>query len=499
MVSTAIDPSAVARVVGIKTDFVNLRTGITFLPRHVAMIGQGNSAATYSTDKRRITSAAEAGSVYGFGSPIHLAARQLLPANGDGLGTIPVTVFPLEDDGSGVAAEGDIAVTGSPTGSGAFRVIVNSIRSEQFVVTADDDLDDIATKMTDAINAVLEMPIIATANTTPTEEAAEFEAKWAGESGNDIFVRVEGPTDIGVTFAVTQASGGLVNPDISGALDSIGSTWYTELVNCLNFDDTDALDAFSTFGEGRWGPLVRKPANAFAGYTGTTVATAQAVTDDRTTDRTNVLVAAPGSEELPLAVAARAVARIARVANSNPPRDYGSQRLSGLVPGDESVQWTYTQRDQAVKAGISTTELRDGGIVLADIITMFRPEGDPTPAYRYVVDIVKLQNTIFNLDLEFVQAKWDGAPLIPDDQPTINPEAKRPKDAKAAVAGIIDSLALNAILSDPETAKESIQANIDTQNPKRLNVAFTAQISGNTNIVSVDFNFGFFFGQPQAA
>ena len=499
MVSTAIDPSAVARVVGIKTDFVNLRPGIAFLPRHVAVIGQGNTASIYSTDKRRITSAAEAGSVYGFGSPIHLAAKQLLPANGDGVGTIPVTVFPLEDDGSGVAATGDVAVTGSPTGSGAFRVVVNNIQSEQFVVLATDGLDDIATKMTDAINAVIDMPIIATANTTTGEEAAEFAAKWAGLSGNDITVRVEGPSDIGVTFAVTQASGGLVNPDISGQLDSIGGTWYTEFVNCLNFDDTDALDAFSTFGEGRWGPLVRKPANAFAGYTGTTVATASTVTDARTTDRTNVVVAAPGSDDLPLAVAARAVARIARVANSNPARDYGSQRLTGLVPGDESDQWSYTQRDQAVKAGIATTELRDGELVLSDTVTMFRPTGQPNPAYRYVVDIVKLQNTVFNLDLEFVQPKWDGAPLIPDDQPTINPEAKRPKDAKSAVAGIIDSLALNAILSDPETAKETIQANIDTQNPKRLNVAFTAQISGNTNIVSVDFNFGFFFGQPQAA
>ena len=59
---------------------------------------------------------------------------------------------------------------------------------------------------------------------------------------------------------------------------------------------------------------------------------------------------------------------------------------------------------------------------------------------------------------------------------------------------MVDSLALNAIISDPETAKASIVATINSQNPKRLDVELTVQLSGNTNIISVDLNFGFFFG-----
>jgi hypothetical protein len=31
-------------------------------------------------------------------------------------------------------------------------------------------------------------------------------------------------------------------------------------------------------------------------------------------------------------------------------------------------------------------------------------------------------------------------------------------------------------------------------NPKRLDLTVTVQLSGNTNIVSVDLEFGFFFG-----
>ena len=133
---------------------------------------------------------------------------------------------------------------------------------------------------------------------------------------------------------------------------------------------------------------------------------------------------------------------------------------------------------------------------ISDVVTFYHPTGDPIPAYRFVCDVVKLQNIIFNLDLIFATAEWDGAPLIPDDQPTVNRSAKKPKTAKAAVAALTDSLALNAIISDGETAKASILAEINDQNPKRLDLSVTYQLSGNTNIISVDLNFGFFFGTP---
>jgi phage tail sheath gpL-like len=167
-----------------------------------------------------------------------------------------------------------------------------------------------------------------------------------------------------------------------------------------------------------------------------------------------------------------------------------------LVPGTDGEQWTYVDRDQAVKAGSSTIEVKDGVINLSDTVTFYHPDGDPIPAYRFVVDIIKLQNIIFNLDLEFATDKWDGAPLIPDDQPTVNRDAKKPKTAVAAVAAILDSLGLNAIISDPETAKANTFAEIDAGNPKRLNLVTTVQLSGNTNIKSIDLEFGFFFGTP---
>lgn len=491
--STAVDLSAVARVLGVKTEFVDLRSGgVVVLPQRIAVIAQGRSDSVYSLTKRRVTSAGEAGSVYGFGSPIHLAVRQLLPVNGDGVGTVPVTIYPLEDDANAEPAVAEITPTGSATETAAYSVTIGGIRSDRFVITTDDDIETICGKIADAVNSVVDMPVVADATATDVE----LTAKWAGESGNGITLEMDS-ADAGVDFALTPFSGGLVNPDIDGALAQFGEVWETFILNGLNAEDTDTLDALRTFGDGRWGALTRKPLVAFTGWTGTDINDAEDITDGRELDLTNSLIPAPGSRELPFVVAARALARIASMANNTPPHDYGSLRADGLEPGEDGEQWDYPTRDRAIKAGISTTIVRDSVITLQDIVTMYRPQAEPIPAYRYVVDIVKLQNVLFNIDLEFARPEWDGAPLIPDDDPTTERTAKKPKTARMAVGAITDNLALAAILSDPAFARANTVAKINPQNPKRLDLRVTVKLSGNTNILSVDLNFGFFFGTAQ--
>ena len=490
-ISSAVDASAVARVVGIKTAFKDLRNGgVLFLPQRIAVIGQGATAATYATTKRQVTSANEAANLYGYGSPVHLACKQLLPVNGDGVGTIPVTIYPMVDDGSGVASAGDITPSGAATEAAAYIVRVNNIDSEEFVISVGDTVAAMVTAMTAAINAVLDMPIIASDDTTEVGVAS----KWAGTSANDLAIEMVGSTTAGVSFAVTQPVGGLVNPDVGDALTQVGNVWETMVLNCLDIADTTTLDAYTTFGEGRWGALVRKPLVVLTGNTATSVTAATAISDARPTDRVNAQLVAPGSADLPFIVAARQLARIAAVANNNPPHDYGSQDATGLTPGADGDQWTFADRDSAIKKGSSSVEVKDGVVNISDVVTFYHPTGDPLPAYRYVVDIVKLQNIIFNLDLIFAASEWNGAPLLPDDQPTVNRTAKKPKAAVAAVCSLIDSLGLNAIISDPVAAKAATFAQINEQNPKRLDVSTTVQLSGNTNIISVDLNFGFFFG-----
>jgi phage tail sheath gpL-like len=370
-----IDASAVARVVGIETQFKDLRAGgVLFLPQRIAVIAQGRSSATYALTKFQITSAPQAGARYGYGSPIHLIARELLPENGDGVGTIPVTIYPLEDGYDAVAAAGTITPSGTQTKKAAYRVRIGGILSEAFVIDVSATVAARCAAITAAINAVLHMPMVATDNTT----SVGLVAKWAGESSNAIVVEVLGEA-LGTTFAIIQPTGGLVNPSVDDALDLVGNVWESMFLNALNSDDEEALDALQTFGEGRWGELVRKPFIAFVGNTDEDEADATAVTSTRSDDKVNCQLVGPGSVNMPFVVAARQLARIAKLANNNPPHDYGSQRATGLIPGDDSVQWDYTTRDTAVKAGCSTIEVKDGVVNISDVVTMYRPIGEPNP------------------------------------------------------------------------------------------------------------------------
>lgn len=490
-ISTAVSLGAVARVVGIKTQFVNTNVGgLANLPQRVALFGQGASASVFSTDKRQITSSQEAGTLYGFGSPLHLASLQLLPLNGDGLGSIPLTVFPLEDDVSGAPAVGNIATTGAGVKAGALQIVVNGIPSSEFVVEVGDTEVELSPKIIAAVNGVLSMPVIASTALT----SVDLTSKWDGTSANSLSIVITGATDTGAVFTVTQPVGGLVNPSITAALAQVGNVWETLVLNCLDVGDSATLDEFSTFGEGRWGTLTRKPLVVFTGHTLADPVDIVAITDTRKTDRVNSFLANPGSVNLPFVSAAGQLARIALIANNNPARDYGRQAAPYIEPGADGVQWTYVQRDLAVKGGASTVEVHDGVVDVSDTVTAFHPDGDPLPAYRFVKDIVALQNIIFNVDLIFNTAAWDGAPLIPDDQPTINASARKPKNARAALSVLSDNLGLVALISDPAYSKTNTRAEIDSQNPNRLNIVYPVKLGGNVNINSIDINFGFYFG-----
>lgn len=490
-VSTAVDPTAVARVVGIETVFQDLRAGnIANLPQRCPIFGQGSVLATFSSEKLQITSALQAAQVYGFGSPIHLAALQLLPVNGDGVGTIPVTVYPLVDALTAVQSSGNITILGTQTTASAYRISVNNILSEQFVFSVGDSEATMITAMTNAINASLNIPIIAVDNTTQVD----YTSKWAGESANNIKLQAVGSAANGTTIVITQPTGGLVNPDIDSALAQMGAVWETRILNCLNIEDTVTLDKFQTFGEGRWGSLVKKPLIVFTGQTESDVNTAIVIPNARPLDRINAQLVAPGCDNLPFVVAARELARILVSTNNNPPHDYAKQVADGLVAGLDGVQWDYPTKNLAVISGSSTTDKINGLVTLSDTVTFYHPEGDELPAYRYVVNIAKISTLIYNTNLIFDSVQWDGAPLLPSNQLTTNPTAKTPSDAKTDLSAMLQSASEEAIISDPTSAKASIVAQISITNPDRLDVSYTIKLSGNSDIISITLNFGYFFG-----
>lgn len=579
-----VDVSARAHVLGIGVEFEDLGAGsVKFLPQHVAVFGQGQTGVTYTTTKETVLRPSDVGAKYGYKSPLYHALKQLRPDNGDGIGSIAVTVFPLEDDASGVAAVGDITPTGAQTEAGSYRLVGGGVPGRHFVIPKDATISEVLGRAGDSIAAVLEWPMTHTytygsptstpdaGNTgdgtvgslsvtgaprpgaynlectavavdagtfklvdpngtvlksditvgvaqsvngldfTISDGAADFAvgdkfavevpatdmqltAGWKGATGNEVKLSIEGPSN-GITFAITQPNGGLVNPDIASAISKMGtSVWYTNCLNCLGTEDSDALDKLQTAGDGRWGELVHKPFMAFAGTTTPSVQDAVVVPEGRKLDRINGQLVAPGSPDMPFVVGARELARIVKVANNRPSNNYIGQKVANLTPGLDSEQWDAIAREYAVTRGSSTVEVNDGVIELGDVVTYYHPTGELDPPYRFAKTITKLQTIIYNMNLLFAAEAWKSAPLVPDADAVLEETAKQPKMAVADIAGLIDSLADAAIIVDRAFAKKSIKANISDQNPDRLDVEVTVKVSGNTSIIDATLKFGFYLG-----
>lgn len=594
----SIDNSAVASVLGVSADFVDLRSGsVLFLPQRILLIAQGESSVSFSNEKWTATGVAATGNRYGFRSPIYAMMRALLPANGDGVGTIPVDVVALSDDGSGVAATGTVTPSGTMTKAGAFRLRVSGVLTKEFVlpegaisgpalhnalramgnrcveaidlpmtvsytygsVTAgaltgtgngtltglavsagkspkpgvwtlkvntavanggvwtltDPDGVAVSTNITQTVGA-----LTATAFTnaggsgldfTITDGATDFGlnatflitvpatnlklvSAWKGASANSLYIEVLGDMTLGASFGIAQPSGGLVNPTVDSALAKVGNVWETMAVNGLNIEDEVALDAYQAFGEARWSPLVRKPLVFFTGNTKTDVTAATAVCSTRRDDRVNAQLVAPGSPNLPCVVAARQAGLIARQANNNPPTSYQKTEATGIIAGSDALQWDYTTRDLAVKAGSSTVVVADEIVSISDVVTFYHPAGEEPPGFRKVVHIVRIQNAIFNTDIEFAKKEWAAAPIIADEDATTNENAKQPKSFKAKMNQILENLGDAAIIKNVAAAKKLTTAKQNAQNPDRVDLKARFPLSSNADIINVDLEFGFFGG-----
>lgn len=488
----SLDSTQRASKLGISTNYANQgATTIRYLPQRIAVFAQGAESVTYTTDKVRYSSAGQVGAALGYGSPAHLIAEQLFPSNGDGVGTIPVTFYPLTKGDGALASTGAITPVGTQTTPATYYVLINKIRSKSFTIAPDASVATIVSSIVAAINGIPSMPVIASDGTTEVT----LTSKYHGAIANDIYVEVEGSTTAGTTFTISQPAGGAGVADVSEHIPKMGSAWETLIINSLASTDTVTLGQFQTEGERRWQPTIHKPYVAFTGSTQATFATAIAVPDARTTDRINCQISAPGCKNLPFVVCARAVTRIAVQANNNPPVAYNGLKLTGLVPGLDSEQWSDVDMNTAVQSGTSISEVRDGIIELTDIVTNYHPSTDPDGSYSYVVDIIKLQNIIYNVNLIFESVGWKGAPLVPDGQEVKNKAARKPSMAKTALFVLFEKLSTEAIISEPEYSKATAAANISTDNPKRLDISFNVKLSGNIKIIDVIQNFGFYFGE----
>lgn len=495
--STAFPQDRKARGLAIKTSYKQVETnGAKGRPVKIFVYGIPQASVSVASEVYDFVSLSDTATKYGVQSTIYQACKMLKPNNAIGVGSIPITIFPLAVTGGTVeeplvSAVGSVAPLGTCTFSQTYRVKIDNKASANIDLVNGDSVSEFITKAVAAVNSIYDMHFTASDATTKMDLTCGYET----DAGDFSYIEIESPTGAEMTFTLVQPTGGTGTIDISTVWDAFGDTWYSHVINAAD-DATGStiLTSADNFGELRWASTVHKPFKHYTGSNEAVAATVRAITAARTADRTNSIKWSPASHDAPWNIAARMVAIQCITAQADPAQDYQLRKCALLTAGADAYQLDSDARDLAVKDGLSTIEIIDGSVYISDSVMCYNSTSEDPDGYSYDVDIEKECAMLYNINSIFSNPNDAGNPLVPDSQAVTNANARKPSYFKQKLNNLFDGAGLEAIISDPDYAKENTEVAISSTNPKRLDVIAVYKLSGNNGVISVDNNFSYYVG-----
>lgn len=502
MSSDAVGQDRISRVVGYKIKKGNFRQTSPNLPQRIAVLAEANEAnqATLDLTPKEITSAQQAGLLYGYGSPIHMIMRILRPIGSDGVAGVPVYVYPQAKAVGAAAKVLTIEPSGTATGNGTHTLKIGGrlgVDGTFYDINIEDGdtVADITAKIEDAINAVLGSPVTATSD----DYAVDVTSKWNGLTANDLTIEVEtGDDDLGLTYAVSSTASGSGTPSIQAALELFLNSWNTIVVNSYGTVSSvmTLLENFNGIPSpenptGRYQGVVMKP---FIAITGSVSDDPSAITDARLDDVTIAIAPAPGSAGLPLEAAANMCVLFAVVSENTPHLDVCGKSYPDMpTPDTIGSMAVYNNRDLIVKKGCSTVDLVAGRYVVQDFVTTYHPVGEVPPQFRYSRNLMLDFNVRYGYYLLELINVVDH--VIANDTDIVNASnVVKPKQWKQIVGAYADDLVNRGLVVDALFMQNSITVSISSVNPDRLETFFRYKRSGVARIASTDAEAGFNFG-----
>jgi phage tail sheath gpL-like len=478
------------------------------LQRKIAIIGTYDPAKTDVVDNvpKRVFSAEDVGAQFGFGYMVHRLAYQAFRASKN----VETWVIPQPESGGAVAASGNIIFTATSVSAGVIYGYIAGIKVP-VRVNAGDDGDAIAIKVAAAISDIKELPVTAVVNGVTTNQV-DYTAKQKGVWGNAITLGFnwlpgeELPS--GLSVAITDMASGSGLPDIQDALDAMGTgdgqndKYFTAVIHGYG-QDTTTLDAISIYnGEGNdlvgnYDLLVHKPFRTLVANT-TDVDTAGlaaliVIGNGRKIDRTNGLLAVPGSPNHPAEIAAWTLGKMENINSIRAEQGYIDVTIEDFIPGEAADRWTseYDNRDAALKAGISPTFVKNGVLALQNIATFYHPDNVPQESngFRSQRNISILQNLLYNYWLNFEGERWNGISIVEDVAFVTDPNSQeKVRDIDAVQDDLLvlaDLFAEKAWLYNSSFTKDKIKnENLVILRPglTGFNITFPVILSGEGGI-----------------
>ena len=511
-ISDALLADAVARVIGTKFEFVDLRAIPQKRPIQIAVFAPPSDAAegTVTADTAfDFISAKEVGDEMGYKSPAYRVARMLRPEFGGGVSTIRSVVFPIIPAAGAQATDVlAINIAGVNPSKNATEILNVNGRRISFSVLTTDDVTAIADRIKDTLDAAIQInPVDSVVEVAVANDIdITMTTGWNGVSGNGVSIVVEGSPGTGIIYTNPTFAGGVGTFDLSTALANFGDTWFDLVVNaCDDITELvlDQLEAFNGSPEdntGRWNAVVKRPFIALYGTLDNDKDTVTTIPDTRDLDVTNQKVPAPGSPGFTFEAAGAYARVIALTASANPPKSYSGQKLLDMPapddPADVGDFASFEGRDFIEKRGVSTATLSGGQYFIEDVNSHYHPDGispAANPYFRTVNIFGRSFTVIFQYKL-LVETTLLDKILVEDVSKTTNPDAIDPKKWGSIVRDFVSDQETQAISTRADESRETVQTAISEGNPERMETSFQLIYSSNVRQADSTIRFGFNFG-----
>jgi phage tail sheath gpL-like len=452
-----------------------------------------------------VGSDALAQNLFGAGSMLERMVQEFFQCNT----TQELWALPVAEPSAGTAATGNISFAGtSLTGSGVFTLYIAG-QKVQITVQSTDTAPTIAANLVAAVNALPEVPVIATLEATNSPEVI-FTCKWKGLTGNDITLWVNylglyggEVTPAGLVYTLSNPlagvagvgnlAGGTGEPTFTTAIANI-QTFIFDYV-AMPFTDTASMASWNTeYGfssGGRWNYTRQQYGMILNAYR-----------DDYAdmlewglTQNSPVMSTMAVDQASPSPVWEWSAAYCADAAlgfTDDPARPLQTLELTGILPAPMVDLFSQGELNALQNSGLAIQSTAPGGtpqILREQTQYQFNSYGQADTAFGLLTILATLQE-LLNRMRAAITTKYPRVKLVPDGT-ALGPgqAAVTPSILAAELVSEFGQAEYDGLVSDLDDFKKNLIVEIDDQNPNRVNVLWPPQLAGQLRQFAVDAQF----------